>query len=76
MGGISGSSCADCAFESKMLVPEMEKRGYTKGYAAAITAASSCITPIIPPGICLIIYATAASVSIGDMFLAVTYREY
>ena len=70
MGGISGSSCADCAFESKMLVPEMEKRGYTKGYAAAITAASSCITPIIPPGICLIIYATAASVSIGDMFLA------
>ena len=70
MGGLSGSSLADAAMEAKMLVPEMEKRGYTKGYAAAITAASSCITPIIPPGICLIIYATAASVSIGDMFLA------
>ena len=53
-----------------MLVPEMEKRGYTKGYSSAITAASSCITPIIPPGIALIIYATAANCSIGDMFMA------
>lgn len=70
MGGISGSSCADAAFEAKMLVPEMEKRGYSKGYASAITAASSCITPIIPPGIALIIYATAAGCSIGDMFMA------
>lgn len=70
MGGISGSSCADAAFEAKMLVPEMEKRGYSKGYASAITAASSCITPIIPPGIALIIYATAANCSIGDMFMA------
>lgn len=70
MGGISGSSCADAAFEAKMLVPEMEKRGYSKGYSSAITAASSCITPIIPPGICLIIYATAANCSIGDMFMA------
>lgn len=70
MGGISGSSVADAAFEAKMLVPEMEKRGYSKGYASAITAATSCITPIIPPGIALIIYATAANVSIGDMFSA------
>ena len=70
MGGISGSSCADAAFEAKMLVPEMEKRGYSKGYSSAITAASSCITPIIPPGIALIIYATAAGCSIGDMFMA------
>lgn len=70
MGGISGSSCADAAFEARMLVPEMEKRGYSKGYSSAITAASSCITPIIPPGIALIIYATAANCSIGDMFMA------
>ncbi|MCD8121266.1 MAG: TRAP transporter large permease [Clostridiales bacterium] len=70
MGGISGSSCADAAFEAKMLVPEMRKRGYSNGYASAITAASSCITPIIPPGIALIIYATAANCSIGDMFMA------
>lgn len=70
MGGCSGSATADCAFESKILVPEMIKRGYSKGYSAAITASSSIITPIIPPGICLIIYATAANVSIGDMFMA------
>mgnify|MGYP002515984752 CR=1 FL=1 len=70
MGGISGSPCADAAFESRMLVPEMRKRGMTLGYSAAVTACSSCITPIIPPGICLIIYATASGVSIGDMFMA------
>ncbi|MDR1536300.1 MAG: TRAP transporter large permease [Planctomycetota bacterium] len=70
MGGCSGSATADCAFESKILVPEMVKRGYSKGFSAAITSASSIITPIIPPGICLIIYATAANVAIGDMFMA------
>jgi tripartite ATP-independent transporter DctM subunit len=70
MGGCSGSCCADCAFDSKVLVPEMNKRGYSKGFSAAITTTSSIITPIIPPGICLIIYATAANVSIGDMFVA------
>ena len=69
MGGMSGSSVADAAFEARMLVPEMEKRGFSKGYSSAITAATSCITPIIPPGIAMVIYATAASCSVGDMFL-------
>ena len=41
MGGCSGSANADCAMQSKMLVPEMEKRGYSKAFSAAITAASS-----------------------------------
>ncbi|WNX84119.1 TRAP transporter large permease [Agathobaculum sp. NTUH-O15-33] len=70
MGGCSGSGNADTAFNAKIIVPEMEKRGYTKGFSAAVTTCSSCITPIIPPGICLIIYATAANQSIGDMFMA------
>lgn len=70
MGGISGSPIADCAFEAKVLVPEMEKKGFSKGFSAALTAASSVITPIIPPGICLILYATTTNQSIGDMFLA------
>ena len=48
MGGCSGSANADAAMECKLLVPEMEKRGYGKGFSAAITAASSCVTPIIP----------------------------
>ena len=48
MGGCSGSANADCAMQSKMLVPEMEKRGYSKAFSAAITAASSAATPVIP----------------------------
>lgn len=70
MGGVSGSANADAAMQSKMLVPEMEKRGYSKGFSAAITAASSAVTPVIPPGINLIVYALIASVSVGKMFMA------
>ncbi len=70
MGGVSGSANADAAMECKMLVPEMEKRGYSKGFSAAITAASSAVTPIIPPGIDLIIYALLAQVSVAKMFAA------
>ena len=70
MGGVSGSANADAAMQSKMLVPEMEKRGYSKGFAAAITAASSAVTPVIPPGINLIIYALIANVSVTKMFIA------
>ena len=55
MGGVSGSANADAAMQCKMLVPEMEKRGYSKGFSAAITAASSAVTPVIPPGINLIV---------------------
>ncbi len=70
MGGVSGSANADAAMECKMLVPEMEKRGYSKGFSAAITAASSAVTPIIPPGIDLIIYALLAKASVAKMFAA------
>ena len=62
MGGCSGSANADAAMECKLLVPEMEKRGYGKGFSAAITAASSCVTPIIPPGINLIVYGLIAGI--------------
>lgn len=70
MGGVSGSANADAAMQSKMLVPEMEKRGYSKAFAAAVTAASSATTPVIPPGINLIVYALIASVSVTKMFMA------
>ncbi|WP_100407499.1 TRAP transporter large permease [Bacillus solitudinis] len=70
MGGLSGSNIADAAMQSKVLVPEMEKRGYSKGFATALTAASSLITPIIPPGIALIMYGYVGNVSIGKLFLA------
>lgn len=70
MGGVSGSANADAAMQSKMLVPEMEKRGYDRPFSAAITAASSAVTPVIPPGINLIIYGLIATVSVGRMFMA------
>ncbi len=70
MGGLSGSANADAAMESKILVPEMERLGYGKAFSTVVTASSSCITPIIPPGIILILYAVAADVSIARMFFA------
>ena len=70
MGGVSGSANADAAMEAKMLVPEMTKRGYSKGFSAGVTAASAVLTPIIPPGICLILYGSLANVSVAKMFLA------
>ena len=70
MGGVSGSANADAAMQSKMLVPEMEKRGYSKAFASVVTAASSAVTPVIPPGINLIVYALIASVSVTKMFMA------
>lgn len=70
MGGCSGSANADCAMQSKMLVPEMEKRGYSKAFSAAITAASSAATPVIPPGVNLIVYCLIAQVSLGRVFAA------
>ncbi|MBC7332312.1 MAG: TRAP transporter large permease subunit [Synergistetes bacterium] len=70
MGGVSGSSIADAAMETRMLGPEMLKRGYPKGFAVAVNVWTSLITPIIPPGIAFIIYGTIGQVSIGRLFAA------
>ena len=70
MGGMSGSSLADAAMEAKMLVPEMEKTGYSRAFSTAVTAASSIITPLIPPGIAAIIYGSVTNTSIGKLFIA------
>lgn len=70
MGGISGSANADAAMQSKILVPEMVKKGFSAPFSASITAASSAISPVIPPGTNLILYSIIAGVSVGDMFLA------
>lgn len=68
--GISGSAVADSAALSNTLVPEMEKRGYTIGYAGAVTAASSIIGPIVPPSIILIFYGAVMQTSVAALFAA------
>ncbi len=70
MGGLSGSNIADAAMESKMLVPEMTKKGFSLEFSSVVTAASSMITPLIPPGIAMILYGVIANVSIGKLFVA------
>lgn len=48
-----------------MLVPEMERHGYSKQFSTVVTAMSSMITPLIPPGIAMILYGSIANISIG-----------
>ena len=70
MGGLSGSNIADAAMESKMMVPEMTKKGFSLEFSSVVTAASSMITPLIPPGIAMILYGCIANVSIGKLFMS------
>lgn len=70
MGGISGSATADAAMESRILGPDMEKKGYSKGFTAAILAMGGLITSTIPPSLGLILYGVTGEVSIGRLFLA------
>lgn len=70
MGGLSGSGLADAAMEAKMLVPEMKKRGFSNAFSSVLVASAAIITPLIPPGIAMIIYGTVANVSIGKLFIA------
>lgn len=70
LAGVSGSSTADASTIAKLLVPEMARRGYSRPFGAALTAASSTIANLIPPSLGLIIYAALASVSVGALFVA------
>lgn len=67
--GMSGSAVADAAGIGKIIIEMMIKNRYTPGYAAAITAASATIGPIIPPSIPMVIYALVSDQSIGYLFL-------
>jgi len=69
--GMSGSAVADAAGIGKLIIGMMTKDGrYSRGYAAAITAASATIGPIIPPSIPMVLYALVSNASIGSLFLA------
>jgi tripartite ATP-independent transporter DctM subunit len=68
--GMSGSALADAAGSGKLMQVLMTKDGkYTPSFAAALTAASSVIGPIIPPSIPLVLYALVSDTSIGFLFL-------
>ncbi len=68
--GLSGSAVADTSALGSMLIPAMKKEGYTGRFAAAVTAASSVIGPIIPPSGIMIIYAYVMEQSVAALFLA------
>jgi len=70
MSGVSGSANADAAMECRILGPEMTKRGYTKGYSAAVNGYTSLIVATIPPSMGLIIFGSVGEVSIGRLFAA------
>ena len=69
--GMSGSAVADAAGIGKLVIEMMVKSGrYSRGYAAAITAATATIGPLIPPSSPRVLYALVSNTSIGFLFLA------
>lgn len=70
MAGLSGSSLAVAVGTAKVLVPEMEKRGYDKPFACAVTSSAATIDNLIPPSIGLIIYSAVGMASVGALFAA------
>ncbi len=70
MGGISGSSNADAAMETRIIMPKMREKGYSDGFSACVLAFGSLVVPIIPPSIGLILYGFVGQVSIGKLFIA------
>jgi C4-dicarboxylate transporter DctM subunit len=69
MAGISGSALADAVGTGAILIPAMQRSGYSTPFAAAITGAAGTIGPIIPPSIPFVIVGSITGVSIGRLFL-------
>ena len=68
--GLTGIALGDIAALGKIFIPQMEKQGYTRSFAAAVTGASSIVGPIIPPSGIIIIYCAIMEISVGGMFVA------
>ncbi len=67
---LSGSGVATCAAIGGFMIPTMTKQGYERGYAAALTATSSALGPIIPPSISFILFAIILNTSVTQLFAA------
>lgn len=70
LAGISGSSVADTAATTRVLVPQLERNGYSRAFGAALSACGGTLGPIIPPSILMVLYAWQANVSLGALFVA------
>lgn len=70
MAMVSGAAIASAAAVGTMMVPEMTKKGYSRGFSGAVNAASATIGPVIPPSIGFIIYASLSGASVGKLFIA------
>ncbi|PAT33687.1 TRAP transporter large permease [Vandammella animalimorsus] len=70
MAAVMGSAVAQIAVMSRAMVPQMEREGYDKSFATAITAASGLMGAIVPPSMMFVVYGVLAQLSIGDMFMA------
>ena len=68
--GMNGSAVADSAVVGSLIIPAMQKAGYSGPFAAALTAVSSTIGGIIPPSIIMILIASSLSLSVGALFSA------
>lgn len=68
--GVSGSATADTAALGSTLIPKMVEEGYDLDFSAAITVASSCVGPIIPPSITLVLYGILAGEDVGKLLIA------
>lgn len=68
--GISGTATADSASLGAILIPAMEQEGYDTDFSCAVTAASSCIGPIIPPSLPMIVAGTLTGLSVTKLFVA------
>jgi tripartite ATP-independent transporter DctM subunit len=67
---ILGSAIAQISVMSKVMIPQMEERGYSRGFSAALTASAGLLGPIIPPSMLMIIYGVISSQSISTLFVA------
>ncbi|HEY0214085.1 MAG TPA: TRAP transporter large permease [Paenirhodobacter sp.] len=70
LAAILGSTVAQLTVMTRMIVPEMEKAGYPRQDAVAITAAGAMLAPVFPPSMMFILYGVIAQVPIGDLFVA------
>lgn len=69
-GSVSGASAATCAAVGGVMIPALEKDGYSRSFSTALTACSGTTGALIPPSIVLLIYGTLADVSIEKLFIA------